>query len=358
LKKKLFKIFNFTRIMYDQKIRTFLLKKFIELKSPTLVQRAFRTKFVNHTVPSRSCITNIAKRFNINSQLFKTIPTCRTKRVKTTTLIKGVKNLIIEDKTLSIRKIAKFIPASHETVRSVLRKDLKMKPYKNIKTFKLLKLDKEKRLKFANWVINKRINLQKWLICSDEAYFYLYGGHNVQNNRTWSTHQPNKLEEQPLFDQKLLVWCAFSANHVYGPYFFEKTVKWTNYLSMLQQYFWKKHSKVENYDKYYFQQDGAPPHRKKEIQEWLKYKFGDHFIPANFWPPRSPDLNPCDFTLWGTLKARVYDPKPSNLDELKQNIRREIKIFAKSEIKTIFFNMKKRCDFVIQEKGGHIEHLL
>ncbi|GBO01650.1 hypothetical protein AVEN_273261-1 [Araneus ventricosus] len=24
------------------------------------------------------------------------------------------------------------------------------------------------------------------------------------------------------------------------------------------------------------------------------------------WPPRSPDLNPCDFFLWGHLKSLVY----------------------------------------------------
>jgi hypothetical protein len=26
----------------------------------------------------------------------------------------------------------------------------------------------------------------------------------------------------------------------------------------------------------------------------------------NLWPPRSPDLTPLDFFLWGTLKERIY----------------------------------------------------
>ena len=42
------------------------------------------------------------------------------------------------------------------------------------------------------------------------------------------------------------------------------------------------------------------------------------------WPPRSPDLTPPDFFLWGYLKSRVYVNKPRTVEELKDNIREEI----------------------------------
>jgi hypothetical protein len=39
------------------------------------------------------------------------------------------------------------------------------------------------------------------------------------------------------------------------------------------------------------------------------------------WPPRSPDLTPCDFSLWGCVKEQVFVPPPSlNIDELKLRI--------------------------------------
>jgi len=39
------------------------------------------------------------------------------------------------------------------------------------------------------------------------------------------------------------------------------------------------------------------------------------------WPPRSPDLTPCDFFLWGYIKDRVFlPPLPVSLNELKQRI--------------------------------------
>ena len=34
------------------------------------------------------------------------------------------------------------------------------------------------------------------------------------------------------------------------------------------------------------------------------------------WPPRSPDLTPLDFCLWGWLKDEVYKDKVNTRDEL------------------------------------------
>jgi hypothetical protein len=44
-------------------------------------------------------------------------------------------------------------------------------------------------------------------------------------------------------------------------------------------------------------------------EEWMK------------WPPRSPDLTPCDFFLWGYVKEQVFvPPLPQDIDELKLRI--------------------------------------
>ena len=67
-------------------------------------------------------------------------------------------------------------------------------------------------------------------------------------------------------------------------------------------------------------------------------------------------MNPCDYYLWGYLKARVYNPLPKTLDELKANIEREIKKINKETLKNVFSNLKKRCNLVIENKGGHFEN--
>jgi hypothetical protein len=35
------------------------------------------------------------------------------------------------------------------------------------------------------------------------------------------------------------------------------------------------------------------------------------------WPARSPELNACDFFLWGYLKSKVYEKKPRTTVDLK-----------------------------------------
>ena len=73
------------------------------------------------------------------------------------------------------------------------------------------------------------------------------------------------------------------------------------------------------------------------------------------WPPRSPDLNPCDFYLWGYLKSVVYNPLPKTLDDLKANIVREIKKISKDVLTSVFLNFEKSCNLTINAYGAHIE---
>jgi hypothetical protein len=52
----------------------------------------------------------------------------------------------------------------------------------------------------------------------------------------------------------------------------------------------------------------------------------------------------------------VYYPLPKTLEDLKANIRREIKIINKNFLKSTFVNFEKRCNLIIENNGGHIEN--
>jgi hypothetical protein len=72
-------------------------------------------------------------------------------------------------------------------------------------------------------------------------------------------------------------------------------------------------------------QDGTTPNTAKETIQALHGVFGefnvkDRIISKGLWPHRSPDLNPCDFYLWGKLKSVVHANNPYDLEALKQNI--------------------------------------
>ncbi|GFT54734.1 DUF4817 domain-containing protein [Trichonephila clavipes] len=77
----------------------------------------------------------------------------------------------------------------------------------------------------------------------------------------------------------------------------------------------------------WFRQDGVTCHTAHATIDLLKDTFGDRLIsrfePVN-WPPRSCDLTPLDYFLWGYVKPLVYADKPQTLDHLEDNIRRVI----------------------------------
>ena len=60
--------------------------------------------------------------------------------------------------------------------------------------------------------------------------------------------------------------------------------------------------------------------------------------------------------LWGYLKATAYNPLPKILNDLKQNIIRDIKKINVECLKNTFLNLEERCKKVISAGGDHIEY--
>ena len=340
---------------YDIPERVFIVKKYYELKNPVLVQRAYRTKYKNKKAPSPIVISNIISVFEETGSVAFLSQKRKTISAKRIEAKNQLENVISEFPNLSLRKAATLVNVSHTLVSIILHDDLHLKPYKLHKWHKLEVHDYKKRVQFATWFLSLPQNDKFFFICSDEAYFHLTLPINKQNNRIWADSPPFEGVEVPLHGAKVLVWCAISAKKIYGPYFFESSVNQHNYLEMIKKYFWPKHLRTAHHEKHYFQQDGATPHTANIVQEWLASKFSRKFLSKLMWPPRSPDLNPCDFFLWGHLKALVYNPLPKTLEDLKANIEREIKNVPKEMLKSTFLNLEKRCKLILSAEGGHIE---
>jgi hypothetical protein len=65
------------------------------------------------------------------------------------------------------------------------------------------------------------------------------------------------------------------------------------------------------------------------------------------WPARSPDLNACDFFLWGYLKRKVYKKKPRTTVDLKQNIRNEVAAISPTMLQRVMQNFQNACENVL-----------
>ncbi|CAK1596564.1 unnamed protein product [Parnassius mnemosyne] len=125
------------------------------------------------------------------------------------------------------------------------------------------------------------------------------------------------------------------------------------------------------YRRTWFQHDGAPPHVVRFVCARLTELFDDHWIGRqgpHAWPPRSPDLTPLDFFLWGYVKERVFNrkyiqhleekacskPHP-NLESLKTSLIKAATDIDMDLVRAAIADWPRRLKACIQNQEGHFE---
>ena len=109
----------------------------------------------------------------------------------------------------------------------------------------------------------------------------------------------------------------------------------------------------------YYQHDGAPSHFSQVIRQFLNHKFPNRWIDrdgAQNWPPRSPDLNPLDYHVFGYMKAMVYAHKVNSREELLQGILSATRtINNAAALRKVTSSLVTRVRKCIQADGRHFE---
>ena len=107
-----------------------------------------------------------------------------------------------------------------------------------------------------------------------------------------------------------------------------------------------------------FQQDGAPPHWGLHVRGFLNQTFPDRWIGRDGpipWPPRSPDITPLDFFLWGYVKDIVYRTKIRDITDLKQRITDAIATIDEAMLQRTWQEIEYRLDVLRATNGAHVE---
>ena len=147
-----------------------------------------------------------------------------------------------------------------------------------------------------------------------------------------------------------------------GPYFFvdendrHVTANEERYRAMLEDYLWPELDELDINDMW-FQQDGATSHTARVTIDLLKGKFGERVISTNGpveWLPRSCDLAALASFLWGHIKSLVYANKPATLDDLKDNMQREIANVPVEMCVRVMENWVQRIDRCKRARGSHM----
>jgi hypothetical protein len=320
--------------------------------------------------PARSVIKRLVDKFyetgSVLDQLKGNVGAKRTARTEEAE--QSARAILQEDPRVSISRLAQRLGVSWSTTYRIVRGDIGLFPYKIHILQQLTELNKENRLKFAvefTEVLSERPRLLNDIWFTDECHFWMNGYVNKQNTRLWSDSNPFAVEETQLHPQKITVWAAFSSHGIIGPVFIRETVTSASYNKLLSEDVIPELEIRGHLKKAIFQQDGAKPHTSDENLMLLRKTFKKRVISNRFpslfncgwrWPPYSPDLNPCDYFLWGYLKDRVYRNNPTSLEQLEAEIIREMRDIPAGVYELVVRNFINRLERVIEADGGHFEN--
>jgi len=100
-------------------------------------------------------------------------------------------------------------------------------------------------------------------------------------------------------------------------------------------------------------------HARCQRYSWTLQREIVTFIEPDMWLPNSPDLNPVDYAVWGSLQQMVYQRRQfTTINQLKQAIVIKWGKLSQRFINRAIGQWRRRLECVVQQQGGHIEHLV
>lgn len=105
---------------------------------------------------------------------------------------------------------------------------------------------------------------------------------------------------------------------------------------------------------YVFQQDSAPAHKAKTVQQWCQNNLYD-FISSSQWPPNSPDINPLDYSVWAVLEKKACSTPHKSLDSLKAALKKAWAELDDDYLRAAVDSFPRRLRLCVRAKGGRIE---
>lgn len=331
--------------------------------------RALRPHFGRHNRPTERTIRETITKFRTNFTLLDIHPSTRVRTARSNENIVAVAESVREDRDQSIRRRSQALGISYGTLWRILKCDLGLKAYKIQLVQELKPGDLGLRFNFGLWALQQlQVDpfFYRKIVFSDEAHFWLNGFVNKQNCRIWADEQPEAIQELPMQPEKCTVWCGLWAGGIIGPYFFKNaegvrvTVNGPRYRAMINEFLLPKIQDIGVAD-LWFQQDGATCHTANDTIALLRETFDENIIsrrgPVN-WPPRSCDLTPLDYFLWGYVKSLVYVDKPETIEALEANITRAIRGIPADMLERVVENWTHRMNHLRVSRGQHLKEII
>ena len=284
------------------------------------------------------------------------------RKIRTEEFLENIWSLRCADPSMKMRKMAKIIGVSAETIRLAIREDLCLFSYKFRKTQLIPKKKRPVRVRRGKMILEWREkNPNTVIIWTDEKSWDVDSTTNHQNDRylAFSVQEvPEKHRTQKPVGAMMLGVIASDGKKM-PPLWIDRNAKVDSavYIELLKKVKEWLDETYGDHTPWVFMQDGAPSHTSEATQTWLKKNFGEHrFWPESMWPPYSCDLNPLDYNIWGYTEAKACANAHPSVSALQKSVDKYwMELLTEDHIKKTCDSAWNRIKRMIQAKGNTFE---
>ena len=329
--------------------------------------RLYRERFPNRRHPNRKTFERLFRRLSETGSIISRY----SDQGRPRTLRPDVEERILinvgDNPRISTRSLAAQHGISHNTVWRLLREQ-QLHPYHLQRVQGLTPGDYAPRVTFCRWLLQQADNptfLTK-ILFTDEATFARNGITNYHNDHLWAEENPHgRIITRHQQQFKINVWAGIIGDYLIGPFLLPHRLTGDGYRIFLET------TLADALDNLplavtrgmWFMHDGAPAHFSQTVRTILNNEYRNRWIGRGGpvpWPPRSPDLNPLDYYIWGHMKSLVYVTNVPNVDTLRQRVNNAfIHIRGQAGVlDRVRQSMLRRITACIDANGSHFEHFL
>ncbi|CAK1590750.1 unnamed protein product [Parnassius mnemosyne] len=273
------------------------------------------------------------------------------------------------DPGISQRQISRNLGITRSTVQQIIKRK-KYHAYHVQRVQALAPGDYEPRVRFCREMLRYHREDPQFfnkVLWTDESNFRRMGVFNIHNLHFYSRVNPHIIRNdrfQHLFG--INMWAGIIGQQLVL-HEMPARLNGALYLNFLQNNLNRILNEAEvpeaRIAEMWLQHDGAPPHYARAVRDHLNERFPNRWIGRGgpiAWPPRSPDLNPLDFFLWGYFKEIVYQGENNSEQELRQKLEfaRVQVINNRGAFRRLRRNFIRRCRLCVMVRGRNFEHLL
>ena len=305
------------------------------------------------TGTSRKGVQGVLKRW-IETGDAKCQPRSGRKRKSTKRSDRTLVRICLGNRRLNSKELARELKESSgvELSAPTVRRRLLENGLRGCKARKKPLLTEKQRKRRLDWARSHvKWPIEKWrkVLFSDESTFTVnnHAGNNFVRRKPEEEYRPYCISPTIKHPQSIMVWGCMAANGIGRLKVVSGMMNGTKYIDVLENKMLPSARSLFSDDDWIFQDDNAPCHRAKKVQQWYR----THKIERMDWPAQSPDLNPIE-NLWYRVSCIIGKNKPKTKRELiEQVIAAWFRVISPEELNKLVESLPRRCKMVIENHG-------